>query len=61
MDSAEEKLSWLRQILEWQKDMSDNKEFLDSLKSDLDLFSDSVFCLYPLGRCEEPAKRFYSH
>ena len=40
MDSAEEKLSWLRQILEWQKDMSDNKEFLDSLKSDLDLFSD---------------------
>ena len=49
MDSAEEKLSWLRQILEWQKDMSDNKEFLDSLKSDLDLFSDSVFCFTPSG------------
>ena len=48
-DSAEEKLSWLRQILEWQKDMSDNKEFLDSLKSDLDLFSDSVFCFTPSG------------
>lgn len=49
MDSAEEKLSWLRQILEWQRDMSDNKEFLDSLKSDLDLFSDSVFCFTPSG------------
>ena len=49
MDSSEEKLSWLRQILEWQKDMSDNKEFLDSLKSDLDLFSDSVFCFTPSG------------
>ena len=49
MDSAEEKLSGLRQILEWQKDMSDNKEFLDSLKSDLDLFSDSVFCFTPSG------------
>ena len=47
--SAEAKLSWLRQILEWQKDMSDNKEFLDSLKSDLDLFSDSVFCFTPSG------------
>lgn len=49
MDSAEEKLSWLRQILEWQRDMSDNREFLDSLKSDLDLFSDSVFCFTPSG------------
>ena len=33
--SEEEKMSWLRQILEWQKDMSDNKEFLSLLKSDL--------------------------
>lgn len=47
--SEEEKLSWLRQILEWQKDMSDNKEFLDLLKSDLDLFSDSVYCFTPTG------------
>lgn len=42
-DSEEEKLSWLRQILEWQQDMSDNKEFMNLLKSDLDLFSDSVY------------------
>ncbi|MEG1802964.1 MAG: bifunctional (p)ppGpp synthetase/guanosine-3',5'-bis(diphosphate) 3'-pyrophosphohydrolase [Lachnospiraceae bacterium] len=45
----EEKLSWLRQILEWQKDMSDNKEFMSLLKSDLDLFSDTVFCFTPSG------------
>lgn len=45
----EKKLSWLRQILEWQKDMSDNKEFLSLLKSDLDMFSDSVYCFTPTG------------
>lgn len=45
----EEKLSWLRQILEWQKDMSDNQEFMNLLKSDLDLFSDSVYCFTPTG------------
>ncbi len=45
----EAKLSWLRQILEWQRDMSDNKEFLSLIKSDLDLFSDSVYCFTPTG------------
>lgn len=45
----EEKLNWLRQILEWQKDMSDNKEFLSLLKNDLDLFADNVYCFTPQG------------
>ena len=45
----EEKLAWLRQILEWQREMSDNKEFMNMLKSDLDLFSDSVYCFTPTG------------
>jgi len=45
----EAKLSWLRQILEWQRDMSDNKEFLTLIKNDLDLFSDSVYCFTPTG------------
>ena len=48
-DSEEEKLTWLRQILEWQRDMSDNREFMNLLKSDLDLFSDSVYCFTPTG------------
>lgn len=48
-DSEEAKLTWLRQILEWQREMSDNKEFLSLLKSDLDLFSESVYCFTPSG------------
>ncbi len=47
--SEQEKLLWLRQILEWQQSMSDNKEFMQLLKSDLDLFSDSVYCFTPNG------------
>lgn len=45
----EEKLVWLRQILEWQQDMSDNREFMKLLKDDLDLFSDNVYCFTPTG------------
>ena len=47
--SEEEKLNWLRQILEWQRDMSDNREFMSLLKNDLDLFADSVYCFTPQG------------
>ncbi len=45
----EEKLIWLRQILEWQQDMSDNQEFMNLLKSDLNLFSEDVYCFTPTG------------
>ena len=45
----EEKLSWLRQILEWQRDMSDNREFLNLIKGDLDLFAEEVYCFTPQG------------
>lgn len=47
--SEQEKLVWLRQILEWQQSMSDNKEFMSLLKTDLDLFSDQVYCFTPQG------------
>lgn len=47
--SEEEKLSWLKQILDWQQDMSDNQEFMSFLKSDLDLFADDVYCFTPQG------------
>ena len=47
--SEEEKLAWLRQILDWQTEMSSNTEFMEFLKSDLDLFSDDVFCFTPDG------------
>ncbi len=48
-EKEEEKLAWLRQILEWQQDMADNHEFMSLLKSDLDLFTDNVYCFSPVG------------
>jgi guanosine-3',5'-bis(diphosphate) 3'-pyrophosphohydrolase len=48
-EQEEEKLTWLRQILEWQQDMADNHEFMNLLKSDLDLFADNVYCFSPAG------------
>lgn len=41
------KLSWLRQLLEWQKDLRDAKDFLDQVK--VDLFEDEVFVFTPKG------------
>ena len=49
VEAEEEKLVWLRQILDWQRDMSDNREFMSLLKSDLDLFSENVYCFTPSG------------
>ncbi|MDO4177513.1 MAG: TGS domain-containing protein, partial [Bacillota bacterium] len=46
-DKEEVKLSWLRQALEWQKDVNDPKEFMESLK--MDLFSNEVFVFTPQG------------
>lgn len=47
-NQEEEKLSWLRQILEWQQN-TDNREFLSLLKGDLDLFTEDVYCFTPNG------------
>lgn len=43
----EVKLAWIRQTLEWQYDMNDSKEFMDTLK--VDLFSNQVFVFTPKG------------
>ncbi|MDO5518841.1 MAG: bifunctional (p)ppGpp synthetase/guanosine-3',5'-bis(diphosphate) 3'-pyrophosphohydrolase, partial [Clostridium sp.] len=48
-DKSEEKLAWLRQILEWQRDMSDNREFMSALKGDLDVYADQVYVFTPKG------------
>lgn len=48
-ESEAEKMTWLRQILEWQVSLSDNKEFLNTLKNDLDMYSDTVYCFTPTG------------
>lgn len=46
-EDTEKKLAWLRQTIEWQKEMSDPKEFMESLK--VDLFSNQVFVFTPKG------------
>lgn len=43
----DEKLTWLRQILEWQRELGDAKEFIENLK--IDLFDESVFVFTPKG------------
>ncbi len=43
----DEKLSWLRQLLEWQQDLRDPREFIDTVK--LDVFADEVFVFTPRG------------
>lgn len=47
----ESKLQWLRQMMEWQKEVSDPKEFMDSLK--IDLFTTEVYVFTPKGEVIE--------
>ena len=46
-DQFENKLSWLRALLEWQKDMRDSRVFMENLK--IDLFDTQVFVFSPRG------------
>jgi len=43
----ESKLAWVRQLLEWQHDVTDAQEFVESLK--VDVFQDEVFVFTPKG------------
>ena len=45
--SLDSKLTWVRQILDWQNETRDSKEFVDTLKTDL--FSEEVFLFTPTG------------
>lgn len=56
----EAKLAWLRQILEWQKDMSDNKEYLDTIAGFEYLYRPGI-CLYTTRGSYSAAKGFYTH
>jgi GTP pyrophosphokinase len=46
-DNFEQKLTWLRSLLEWQNDMRDSRMFMENLK--LDLFESQVFVFSPKG------------
>jgi GTP pyrophosphokinase len=45
--AAEPELTWLNQMLDWQRDLSDPREFMESLK--IDLYQDQVFVFTPKG------------
>src|SRR2546430_718969 len=51
--SADGKLKWLRSLLDWQQDMADPKEFMETLK--VDLFEDEVFVFTPKGEVKSLA------
>ncbi len=44
----EQRLAWLRQVVEWQQDVKDPSEFLSTLK--VDLYPEEVYCFTPMGR-----------
>lgn len=46
-DNFDDKLTWLRQLMEWQKELKDPKEFMETLKGDF--FSDEVYIFTPQG------------
>lgn len=46
-ENFDNKLTWLRQLLEWQTDLNDPKEFMETLK--IDFFTDEVFVFTPRG------------
>ncbi len=47
-DEFEERLAWLRQMLEWQSDLKDPREFMETLK--IDLLESEVFVFTPMGK-----------
>lgn len=47
VNSDDEKFTWLRQLLEWQKDLKDAQEYIDNLKDNL--FEDDVYVFTPNG------------
>lgn len=46
-NNFDDKLTWLRQLLEWQNDLKDPKDFMETLK--IDFFTDEVFVFTPKG------------
>ena len=55
----ENKVAWLRSLMDWRTDVEDAREFIDTLKSDV--LEDRVYVFTPKGRCPRPAGRFDPH
>ena len=55
----EQRLAWLRQVVEWQQDVKDPSEFLSTLK--VDLYPEEVYMLHADGQGSDPAARCQRH
>ena len=55
MDKADQQMAWLRDVLEWQKDMTNPSEFLEYLK--IDLFTDDIYVYTPTGGDQASSRR----
>ena len=53
-DESDKQMTWLREVLEWQKDLTNPTEFLEYLK--IDLFRDDIFVFTPKGELKQLAK-----
>ncbi len=53
-EDMEARLAWLRELMEWQTDLKDSKEFMETLK--IDIFSDNVFVFTPKGDVKDFVK-----
>jgi len=49
-DEDDDDIGWLQQLLEWQKELSDNREYLFELKTELSIFREQVYCFTPRGQ-----------
>ena len=56
LKSQKEKSYWLNQILEWQKDITDNHEFINLVKSDFNIFTEIISCFTPKGDVKQLPK-----
>ena len=53
-DESDKHMTWLREVLEWQKDLTNPSEFLEYLK--IDLFRDDIFVFTPKGELKQLPK-----
>jgi GTP diphosphokinase / guanosine-3',5'-bis(diphosphate) 3'-diphosphatase len=50
-EADDKRFTWLRQLLEWQRDLKDDKEFIESVK--VDLFPNEVYIFTPKGAVKQ--------
>ena len=55
----DQRIAWLRQLVEWQREMRDSGEFMSTLK--VDLYPEEVYCFTPQGPRDRPAARGHAH